>query len=190
MSIPNDPARPERAPHITDSEETAEVQTARPGDHLLTELGWHVVTAVRLTEPDPSRVEILTATPHAGHAWLYDVGAEVQIRRHAPGHPSWCSPKHCRATDPVAPYHWSPPVTARAFATAGWNVTAQVWKAADEPLDEGRAALFLVFEEQVPVIGARFVLDLEDEQAVQLHRALGPLVAALAHQAATRGGSR
>jgi len=187
MTVPNQP-RPERG-HISDLEETGPAATLRPGDSMFTELDrWELVTYVGDAEgANPPRVEVHTAAPHSGSAWILPPDQGVRIRRGDLRHPSWCSPAHCGALDSVAAFHWSPPVTVEAQATAGWKVTAQVWKAADEPLDEGQAALFLVFDEQVPVLGSRFVLDLDDVQAVALHTALGPLVAVLAHQAAARG---
>lgn len=190
-NLPSDPARPERAPNISDLEETAPARTLRPGDSMFTELDrWELVTYSAVAEAsDPPRWEIFTATPRSGQAWLLPPDREVRILRGDLRHPSWCSPQHCGALNPAASYHWSPPVVAEAHALTGWKITAQVWKASDEPLDEGRAALFLVLEEQVPVIGSRFVLDLDDVQAVEFHAALGPLVAVLAHQAASRGAA-
>lgn len=186
-----DPARPERAPHVSDLEEVDAAGTLRPGDHMLVDdTGrWELVTYVGDAEgADPVRLEVHTAAPHSGSAWLLPPDRQVRIRRSDLRHPSWCSPQHCGALDPIASYHWSPPVVVEAQGVGGWKITAQVWKSSDEPLDEGQAALFLVLEEQVPVIGSRFVLDVDDVQAVQLHTALAPLVAVLGHQAAGRGG--
>lgn len=178
MSIPNQP-RPERG-HISDLEETDTVSSLRPGDSMLIDdTGrWELVTHIGEAEgSDPSRLDVHTAAPHSGSAWLMDPAAEVRIRRGDPRHPIWCDPAYCAALDPLVSFHRGEPVVIPPPYTGDPTISVQLMKDSDEPIEQGRPSVVLIID-STTLVGVPDVrgYDLDPLQVRGLVDALVPML--------------
>ena len=147
MSIPEDAARPERRPHITNSQERAPARTARVGDDLSTDLGWQTVVEV---VDHAHTIEIVTVDRHSvGHAWTSGPDEERLFRRANFAHFPWCSEEHCGALDPAVGYHRGAPVTIETGGVGSPRFVLQMWGDAHEPQESARVTVVLTIDSTV-----------------------------------------